>query len=59
VRPQVAVISCGAGNDYGHPASSTVAALDAAPNLDLYRTDEDGRVTLETDGASISVATER
>jgi competence protein ComEC len=59
VRPQVAVISCGAGNDYGHPASSTVSALDAAPNLDLYRTDEDGRVTVETDGASISVATER
>ena len=59
VRPQVAVISCGAGNDYGHPTSSTVAALEGAPNLDLYRTDEDGRVTVETDGARISVATER
>jgi competence protein ComEC len=59
VRPQIAVISCGVGNDYGHPAPSTVAALEEAPNLDLYRTDEDGRVTVETDGNRISVATER
>jgi competence protein ComEC len=59
IRPQVAVISCGVGNDYGHPTPSTVAALEAASNLDLYRTDEDGRVTIETDGRRISVATER
>jgi competence protein ComEC len=59
VRPRVAVISCGVANDYGHPASSTVAALDGAPNLDLYRTDEDGRVTVESDGRRMSVVTER
>jgi competence protein ComEC len=58
-RPEIAVISCGANNDYGHPTASTLAALSSAPGLDLYRTDEDGRVTLETDGRRISVATER
>jgi competence protein ComEC len=59
VRPDVALISCGANNDYGHPAPSTLATLESAPGLDLYRTDEGGRITLETDGRAISVETER
>jgi competence protein ComEC len=59
VRPEIAVISCGVGNDYGHPTPSTLATLESAPGLDLYRTDEDGRVTIETDGRRVSVATER
>jgi competence protein ComEC len=59
IRPDVAVISCGANNDYGHPTASTLATLETAPGLDVYRTDEDGRVTLETDGRRISIATER
>ena len=59
VRPRVAVISVGAGNDYGHPAPSTLAALERFPGLDVYRTDEDGRVVVETDGRRISVRDER
>jgi competence protein ComEC len=55
LRPAVAVISCGRGNDYGHPRPSTVAALRASPGLSLYRTDEDGRVVVETDGKRITV----
>ncbi len=55
LRPEVAVISCGRGNDYGHPTPSTVAALRASPGLSLYRTDEDGRVVLESDGERITV----
>ena len=31
LRPDVAVISCGRGNDYGHPRPSTVAALRREP----------------------------
>jgi len=58
-RPVVAVISCGRNNDYGHPASSTVAALTAAPHLDLFRTDLDGRVVVETDGRRISTWSQR
>lgn len=59
VGPRVALISVGAGNDYGHPAPSTIATLDAFPGLTVYRTDEDGRITVESDGMSFSVRTER
>ena len=58
VRPEVAVISVGDGNDYGHPAPSTIAALERAPGLRLYRTDEDGAVTLESDGTRYAVRDE-
>lgn len=59
VRPRVAVISVGAGNDYGHPTPSTLAALDAASGLEVFRTDRDGRIVLETDGEAIRVRDER
>jgi competence protein ComEC len=55
-RPLVAVISCGRGNDYGHPAATTVAALRRA---DVFRTDLDGRVVIETDGRRISTWSQR
>jgi competence protein ComEC len=58
-RPVVAVISCGRNNDYGHPAPSTVAALTAAPDLNVFRTDLDGRVVVETDGRRISTWSQR
>ncbi len=57
VRPQVAVISAGRNNDYGHPRPETVAALVAIPGLALFRTDTHGRVTLESDGRRIRVRT--
>jgi competence protein ComEC len=55
VRPRLAVISVGAGNDYGHPAPSTLAALDAAESLDVYRTDRDGRITIDADAERMTV----
>jgi beta-lactamase superfamily II metal-dependent hydrolase len=55
----VAVISCGRGNSYGHPTPSTLAALHASPGLELYRTDEDGRVVVDSDGLTLAVRTER
>jgi competence protein ComEC len=58
-RPKIAVISVGLGNDYGHPAPSTLAALRSAPDLSLYRTDLDGRVVVESDGSEIRVREER
>jgi competence protein ComEC len=58
-RPVVAVISCGRNNDYGHPAPSTVETLTAAPGLELFRTDLDGRVVIETDGERISTWSQR
>lgn len=59
VRPRVAVISVGRGNDYGHPAPSTISTLSNYPGLAVYRTDEDGRVTVESDGAELAVTTQR
>lgn len=59
VRPGVALVSVGRHNGFGHPAPTTVAALHAFPGLTVYRTDRDGRVTLESDGARIEVYEER
>jgi competence protein ComEC len=59
LRPQVAVISVGRANDYGHPSPSTLAALAAVPGLRLYRTDQDGEVVLESDGAALALAAGR
>jgi competence protein ComEC len=56
LRPEVAVVSAGEDNAYGHPAPSTLAAL---TGVRVYRTDRDGRVTLESDGRALSVRTER
>jgi competence protein ComEC len=58
LRPQVAAIEVGEGNGYGHPTPETLKALRAAvPHV--YRTDEDGTITLSADGERLEVATER
>ena len=59
VRPKIALISVGEGNDYGHPAPSTMTVLTSYPGLAVYRTDQDGRITVESDGTTFSVRTER
>jgi competence protein ComEC len=59
LRPRIAVISCGRDNEYGHPRPETLAALAGSPGLATYRTDEDGRVVVESDGRQLSVQTER
>jgi competence protein ComEC len=60
LRPTIAVISCGRDNEYGHPRPETLAALEGSPGLAVYRTDEDGRVVVESDGArTLTVETAR
>ena len=59
LRPRIAIISVGAHNDYGHPRADTLAALRARRDLRIFRTDEDGRVVLESDGRTLTVRTER
>ncbi len=56
VNPRIAVISCDEKNDYGHPHKETLATLQEAQ---IYRTDEDGDITIHTDGTQITVKTER
>ena len=45
LRPRIAGIEVGAGNTYGHPAPSTLAALAGVPVV--VRTDRDGTVRLD------------
>jgi competence protein ComEC len=54
VRPALAVISVGARNTYGHPAPQTLRRL-AEVGARVYRTDRDGAVLFETDGAVLTV----
>ena len=58
VKPLVAVVSCGAYNDYGHPHTVALERLSAA-GATVYRTDEQGTVTVTTDGKTLAVATEK
>jgi competence protein ComEC len=59
LRPRVAVISVGEGNDYGHPRPETLAALRAFPGLETLRTDLNGRIVVESDGRTITVRSQR
>ena len=49
VSPEVAVISCGLDNEYGHPHDETLEKLDAI-GCDVLRTDLNGDITISTDG---------
>jgi competence protein ComEC len=55
VKPEFAIVSCGAWNRYGHPAQSVLDRLRAA-NVKLYRTDLQGEVTITTRGKEGDVA---
>jgi competence protein ComEC len=51
VKPQIAIISCGEWNRYGHPAQSVLDRLrEANPSIKLFRTDLHGEITLATKG---------
>lgn len=57
MRPSLALISAGRGNDYGHPHQGTLDAL-AAVGAEVWRTDEDGSILVESDGSSWTVEAE-
>ncbi len=50
--PEYAVISCGAGNSYGHPHKDTMDKL-ADMGIQVFRTDEQGTVIAVSDGSNI------
>ncbi len=49
VKPEVAIVSCGAWNRYGHPSQAVLDRLKAA-KVKLYRTDMQGEITITTRG---------
>jgi competence protein ComEC len=55
VGARVALVSVGAGNDYGHPAASTLGALDAR-GVVVRRTDRDGDVAVVVRSGELRVA---
>ena len=56
MKPTVAVVSVGRGNHFGHPVPEVVARYRAV-GAEIFRTDRDGAVTVETDGRAIEVHT--
>jgi beta-lactamase superfamily II metal-dependent hydrolase len=60
VSPQLAVISVGADNEYGHPSPEVITRLEERLcKENIYRTDEDGTIEFITDGERLWVKTER
>ena len=58
VMPEYGIISCGAGNTYGHPHEEVTGRLYDA-GVTVYRTDEQGTVVATSDGAEIRFVTEK
>ena len=58
VMPAYAVVSCGAGNDYGHPHEETMSRLNDA-GATVYRTDAQGTVVAQSDGQEITFTTQK
>ncbi len=58
VDPALAVISVGAHNTFGHPAPEVVTRYEAA-GVRVDRTDQEGDVTVRTDGERLWVRTAR
>ena len=56
VSPQAAVISCGAGNSYGHPSPTTLERLSGIP---VWRTDLNGTVIALTDGTAVRLTADK
>ncbi len=58
VSPSFGIISCGTGNDYGHPHKETLSTL-AKANVKVYRTDLNGTIVSISDGTNITFRTSK
>lgn len=58
VSPAFCVISCGIGNDYGHPHEETLEKLKKR-GITPFRTDQDGTIVVGSDGDTLYCATEK
>ena len=55
VRPSLAVISAGTGNQFGHPHGEVLSRLaDESDPTVVLRTDVDGRIRLRSEGVSLT-----
>lgn len=58
VKPEIAIISSGAKNKYGHPHYRTLRTLERA-GVGIYRTDIDGTINAWSNGADFKLNLER
>jgi len=58
VDPDMGIISCGERNSYGHPHVETMALYQKL-GIDIYRTDTNGTILIQTDGKKYSIQTEK
>jgi competence protein ComEC len=56
IRPTIAVVSAGRANHFGHPSAEVLQRYRDA-GTEIFRTDQDGEVSIETDGYSIDAHT--
>jgi len=56
ISPEFALISCGAGNDYGHPHRETLGKLSDG-NINVFRTDRDGAIAVDFTEGGITITT--
>jgi competence protein ComEC len=54
--PSLAMVSAGRGNLFGHPAPEVLARLQEV-GAEVFRTDRDGAIVIETDGSGVAVRT--
>ena len=58
VKPEAALISCGAGNDYGHPHKETMKKFHDL-KLHIFETDKNGTITVTSDGSTYEIHPEQ
>jgi len=58
VNPETSIISCGKDNQYGHPHQETLTLLQNL-GINIYRTDLNGTILVETNGKDYQVFTEK
>jgi competence protein ComEC len=56
IAPRLTVVSAGRANHFGHPVPEVLERYRAA-GAEVFRTDQDGAVTVDTDGESVAVHT--
>ncbi len=55
VKPKLAVIGVGKNNTFGHPSNITLESLEVM-KCKIFRTDENGEITIETNGKNIKTS---
>lgn len=58
VNPEIAIISCGEDNDYGHPHKETLTLLNQL-GIKVYRTDISGHIVVTSNGVKHTISTEK